>query len=177
MTEKKHQVEVLKAHQTFLDFQYSKSGLIRISMLILMLGIITYALSSEQANQNEIFGWMTLAQGTVVAGLFVLVKYKNQNSLLLLILLSYLGLWIVELVIWGYPNNLLKGYYEGTYRSFSATKHNWGPGASGIIGLAFPYVYLGVKLAVGYAILTAYIQYFKFNRLPQEIKLKLQNLK
>lgn len=149
----------------------------RISMIILMLGLITYALSSEQANQNEPFGWMTLLQGAVVGGLFLLAKYRNQNNLLILILLCYLAIWIVELILWGCPNNLLKGYYEGTYRSFSATQHNWGPGASGIIGLAFPYVYLGIKLAVGYAIVIAYFNYYKFNRLPHDVKLELKNLK
>jgi hypothetical protein len=168
---------LLKANRVKLNFEYSMRSLIRIAAAILVLGGITYGLSSEEVNKNGMYGWMTLAQGVVTLLLFSLVKIKSLMNLLLVAVILYFALWLVELAIWGIPNDLLKIYDRYPLKIPSNSyKLRERAGGARVLGVLFPYLYLGVKLLFGGFIFTSYRNYRRFESLSQDVKDDLLDL-
>lgn len=166
---------LLKANKLKLNFEYSMKSLFRISGLVLVIGFITYGLSREEVNQNEIFGWMTILQGIVMTLLFALVKYKGLLNLLLPAVVTYFAIWLVELLLWGIPNDLLEAYNHVRMSVPPSFKLKTNTGAARFIGYIFPFLYVGMKLLLGWFIFTSFRNYQKFEALTQDLKEDLKD--
>ncbi|NRA12426.1 MAG: hypothetical protein HRT57_10785 [Crocinitomicaceae bacterium] len=162
--------DLLNANKLKLNLEYSMKGLLRISVTILIVGGITYGLSSIEVNQNEVFGWTTLSQGLIVTILFLLVKYKGLMNLLLPAVIIYFSIWLIELLIWGMPNDLLEVYNSQALNVPPRIKLNVDAGIARIIGFIFPFVYLGVKLFLGWFIYLPFRNHLKYEALTQDVK-------
>jgi hypothetical protein len=164
---------LLAANKLKLNFEYSQRGLIRIAISIIGVGIITYGLSREEVNQNEPFGWVTLAQGTVIATFYGLVRYSGFMQCLLIAVIAYFTMWSLEILILGVPNDLLEVY---NHQKIHTPSHKISTNAAGarIIGAAFPYIYLGVKLFLGWFIFDAYRSHKRYDALSEDIKQELK---
>ena len=168
--------ELLKANKLKLNFEYSQKGLIRISILILIIGGITLFLSKEEVNQNAVFGIMTIIQGVTIAILNILVKSKNLYDLLLIAVIAYFTIWIIELFIWGIPNDLIEAYNHHKMNAPSIISLQARTGGARFIGFIFPFLYLGLKLFLGWFVFDVYRNHTKYEALSQEIKDDLKAL-
>lgn len=176
---KRSQVELKKiliANNLKLNFEYSIIGLNRIAIVLLLVGGITLFLSNEEVNQNAVFGIITLIQAIFVTTLFTLVKYKKLYHLLIIAVYLYFILWIIELLIWGFPNDLLEVY--NLHKINVPPNYKLKANATGarLIGFIFPFIYVGVKLFLGWFIFIAYWNYSKYDSLSNETKEELKKL-
>jgi len=166
---------LLRANRVKLNLEYSIKELFKIAIVILIVAVITYLFSNEDVNQNEIFGWTTLIQGVAVLLMFMFVKFKDWKHLLLPTVIIYFSLWLIELLVWGIPNDLLNAYnYTDTPPSNintpSSFKIKVNIGAARMIGFIFPYIYLIIKLFLGLLICISFWNYKKYEALAPDVK-------
>lgn len=167
---------LLDANRLKLNHQYSQKGLLRIAIMILVIGGITLGLSQEEVNQNTIFGWLTIAQGAIVTVLFLLVRFNKMMDLILIALISYTAIMACELIFWGIPNDLLEAYNHTNLNVPPSLKLRTNTVGARLIGYIFPFLYLGLKLFLGWFLFVVYRNYKSYNDLSQDIKDELQNL-
>lgn len=169
---------LLDAYRLKLDHEYSLKDLFPIIFFLLLIGFITFGLSSSQVNQNEKFAWFTIIQGIILSIIYAGVKYYRINVFISFALVFYISTLLVELLFLGIPNNLLAAYTENNI--IAAQKHFrfMSPivGAL-IIGSIFPIVYLCFKLFVGWKIFTVYNKYRRYASLPKKVKDGIKKLK
>ena len=161
---------LLDANKLKLNFEYSIKGLFKISFAVLVIGAVTYGLSKEEVNQNAIFGWMTLSQGIVIAILFVLIKRKRMMNLLLPAVIIYFSFWLIEFLIWGIPNDLLDAYNNIKLNTPPNFRLKSNSGGARMIGFMFPFLYISLKLLLGWFIFVAYRNQYRYDALSQDIK-------
>jgi hypothetical protein len=171
---------LLAANTLKLNVEYSLKNLFKLTLALLILGVTTYGLSSEDLNGNAPFGWMTLLQGVLLAVLYALVRYKGFMNLLLIAAIAYFTIWAIEILVWGLPKGLFQLYFEGN--SYGLPKYRldayekmaalYGP-----VGTTLPYIYVAVKLTLGWFIFNAYRCYQQFDALSEDLKAELKELK
>lgn len=171
---------LLAANKLKLNAEYSQKNLLRLTIALFVLGTITYGLSSEDLNGNAPFGWMTLLQGTVIAVLYALVRWKGLMQLLLVAVIAYFTIWAIEILVWGLANGLFQYYYEGKCYGLPNNRNGNYQKLSflyGTIGTTFPYIYVTAKLTLGWYIFAAYRSFQQFDALSEDLKAELKELK
>lgn len=166
---------LLKANKLKLNFEYALKGLYAISIVVFVVGGVTYGLSSEEVNQNEVFGWFTLIQGFSITLVFVWVKHFGRHSLLLPALIVYLFIWLVELVFYGFPNDLLEAYNHHYVNYPPSFKIRSNTAVARGLGFIFPILYVGMKLSIGWLLFLSYRSYAKYKALSQADKDELNH--
>lgn len=158
-----------------LNAKYAKESIVRVPKLILILGIITWILSSEKLNQNAVFAYSTLIQGAALFVLFYLMKKNNDIKMLTYALGFYFLIFAIELLFFGFPNDFFEAYnhVELNYR----ITHKIGPGVGyGIgrtLGFLAPFVYLSIKILFGLLIFRTYLFVQKYIKVPFDIQNQL----
>ena len=167
---------LLKANRIKLRSDYAIASLIRFTMVVLAAGGIVLFLSKEEVNNNALFGWFTLAQGFILLLLYYFVKHQEKTELLLVGLIVYCSIWLLELLIDGIPNDLLDVYNQpGVNVRTSNINQEVNSGGARAIGFMFPYIYVGTKLLFAWFAANAYFNHKKYNALPENIKLELED--
>lgn len=166
---------LLKANRIKLNYEYSVKALMRLAATVLIVGGVTYGLSNKRVNQNEIFGWMTLAQGVVLVVLYAFVKYKGLMNLLLPAVVIYFAVWIIELLIGGIPNDLLEAYNHTTINVPPSLRLKVNSVMARLLGYIFPFLYIGLKLFLGWFIFVAYRNHQRYDALTEDIKNDLKD--
>lgn len=165
---------LLKAHRLKLRSDYSIQSLVRLSFVVLCVGGVVLFLSNEKVNGNAFFGWTTIIQGLSLLVLYSLVKYRGKSDLLLIGMVSYFLIWSIEILIDGIPNDLLEVYNNVRVRA-PHIRQQTNVGGARFIGFIFPYLYLGVKAMLGWFVTISYLNYKKFDALPNEVKIELED--
>lgn len=147
-------------------------------MILLIASASVLALSNEEVNQNGIHGWVTLLQGVVLFGIYAFVHFKKANQLLLTALIGYSSTLLIELVLFGMPNDLYKAYYEKNVSlpSHAGYRSKIKGGGALMIGYLFPIMYLIVKLFFILIPLNIYLRFKKYDALTEYVKTDLEDL-
>lgn len=145
--------EFLRSNRIRSHYKDSKKYLWTYPFYILVFGTIVFAISSERVNQNTVFAYFTLVQGLILIPFYFMVKKSGKDQFLLFGLLSYVLLWLIEIIFFGFPNELLAAYntilLEGRGLKPKVTFLYREEYADREVTLVFPYVYTGVKLILG----------------------------
>lgn len=163
---------LLSANKLKLKFEYSIKTLIRLALAILILGGLTFFLSSEEMNGNTPFGIATLIQGLLVMVLYVSVKQQKTYDFLLIAMVVYGSIYLIEIIFFGLPNDLYAAVYSGEFRVRGSRV---GSGIGLLFGYLFPFLYTIVKLTLGGMIFIAFWNYRNYDALPNDIKQELQD--
>lgn len=165
--------KLLQANRIKLKSDYSIESLIRLAFLVLGVGGIVLFLSNEEVNGNAFYGWTTLVQGICLLVFYYMVKYRRKMDFLLIALTTYLLIWVIELLVGGIPNDLLEAY-NGVQVRTTHIRQVQKVGGARVIGYLFPYLYIGVKFVLCWFVVTSYFNYRKYDSLPNDIKLELE---
>lgn len=173
--------DVIRVNRIKSNLNDSIEDLWQRALYILLFGIIVFSISSEKVNQNTIFSYFTLAQGIILVPIYlILVRKKRKLKFLFIGFAIYVGIWLIEIIFFGLPNDLLAAYntirVTGSGIGMRPTKVEFlyrekYEGRDVI--LIFPYVYSGIKLIFGYILFNAYRNYNRLNNLPTSLKEKL----
>lgn len=163
--------DVLAANKLKLKYSYSMRTLYRIPLLLLAVGIVVLVVSSEEVNMNNVFGINTCVQALVLGVLFVMAKTGKQNDFLSYGVASVGILFLIELILWGIPNDLFMALneYEVHYTRRSAIVR--------LIGFIFPYVYLATKVGIIALAIQPALNWKKYNSLSTDMKASVDALK
>jgi acyl-CoA hydrolase len=165
---------LLAANRIKLKSDYSIKSLIRLSLLVIAVGVLVLFLSKKDVNNNAFFGWMTLFQGTVLLVLYWFVKYKKKVDFLIIAMMGYFLIWSIELIVGGFPNDLLEVYNRSEVRTHHLRQLKNVAAARGIAYL-FPFMYIGAKFILGYFTVIAYFNHKKYDALSYDIKEELKD--
>ena len=164
----------LRANRIYAKYKFSKSTLSKQPYLILIFGFVVFALSSEKVNQNEVFSYFTLIQGVALIPLYMLVKRTEKYEHMMYALLAYALIWLIEMVFFGFPNELLAAYntvkvgggsmkphIEFLYRKENENRD---------VYPLFPFIYSGVKLFFGVIVFMIFRNYSRWEKLPEDTR-------
>lgn len=165
---------LLKANRLKLRSDYSIQSLIRLSTVVLAVGGIVLFLSKEEVNGNAFFGWTTIAQGVCLLVLSYFIKFKGKTDLLLIAMASYVLIWSCEIILDGIPNDLLEAYNHVDLQA-PHIRHKMNAVGARFIGYIFPYLYLVIKVLLGWFIVISYLNHRKYDALPNDIKIELED--
>ncbi|MFK7785077.1 MAG: hypothetical protein AB8B56_08175 [Crocinitomicaceae bacterium] len=163
---------LLAANKLKLKFEYSVRSLVRLASAVLVVGGVTLLLASEEMNGNIPFAWTTIIQGALLMVLYVSVKYQKTYDFLLIALVGYVAIYGIELIIFGLPSDLYAAVYQDGVRIRGSRV---GSGLSLLFGYLFPFIYTSLKIVFGALVFTSFWNHKKFNELPNDIKLELQD--
>lgn len=166
--------DLLREHRKKTSFLYARNFLPRTGLLIIGLGLATLLLSNARVNQNGIFAWITLGQGIVLFPLFWYIKKYDKNELILPAFLLFAGSWLIEILLFGMPGDLLSAYYEPGVRIVN--KPPRGTAIARLIGFLYPFIYVFLKFIFAALIFFAYQRYTRYDRLDHETKHEIDRL-
>lgn len=161
---------LIESNQVKLDLKYSILGLYRMAGALFIIGGITSFLSKEEVNQNSIFGYITIIQAVSLACIFFVVRQKNRADLLLVSVIVYFSIFLIELIGFGIPNDLFEAYNNHKMKLPPGMKFKANAGMARLIGFIFPFVYILLKLLLGWFILSAHLNYRKYSKLTMDVK-------
>jgi hypothetical protein len=163
---------LLAANKVKLKFEYSVRSLIRLAAGVIILGGATLFFANSELNGNSPFGWFTLFQGLFLMALYVVVKYQEKYDFLLIALIGYGATFGIELLLFGTPNDLYAAIYEGRYEVRGSRVNS---GLALLFGHLFPLIYLFMKALFGALAFTSFWNHKKYDELPNDIKLELED--
>lgn len=174
---KKVPIEIIRLNRVKLNFEYSIKNLLRIPIILGFVGAIVLFLSKSEVNNNAVYGVFTLIQATFLFVLGWIVISQKRNDYLLYFFSGFVLLFMLELTIFGMPNDLLAAYQGRTVRNASGYyKREATVGGARFIGFIFPMLYVCVKLMVGYLVFKSYYNWRKYNGLSEDVKQALDEL-
>lgn len=156
--QKTEDLELMKARHVFTDFsdQNKKS---------LQLGLLTMGLAMVALLFGVQFAVMTFLQGLLIVLIYLLVTKKKAYHLVRGIILAFLGLIVVEMIFFGFPEPILGGGEDVLSDNRS--------GLLKIFNQITPFIYLGYKIAVVMLLIYNLILKMKFDKLPDTIRYKV----
>ncbi|MGB0915847.1 MAG: hypothetical protein ACPGVI_07225, partial [Crocinitomicaceae bacterium] len=107
-------IEVIRLNRYRLNYLYTIKNLLRIPLILAVIGGIVIFLSNSKVNGNAIYGISTVVQACFLIVVGYYLKLKNQHQLLLYFFVGYSGLFLIELLVFGLPNDLVAGYKNVT---------------------------------------------------------------
>jgi hypothetical protein len=174
---KKVPVEIIRLNRLKLNFEYSIKNLLKIPFVLGIVGVIVLLLSKPEVNNNAVYGIFTLIQAAFLFVLGWVIIAQKRNEYLLFFFSGFVILFMLELAIFGIPNDLLAAYQGRTVRNASGYyKRETAVGGARFIGFIFPMLYLCVKLMIGYLVFRSYYNWSKYDGLSEDIKQALDEL-
>lgn len=132
---------LLKRRLSF-DIQMATTMLKRLAGMTLFVGLIMYAIASEEINQNTVYSYISLLSGIpLLVCWLVLTKGYSPRINFYVVLAAFIlftGIHLIEFLTLGKPNFYLKDYkYATNYIRFSSRT-----GVAGLVALIIPYLYI-----------------------------------
>ena len=170
-------IETIRLNRYRLNYLYSIKNLLRIPLILAVIGAIVLFLSNSKVNGNAIYGISTIVQACFLVTIGYYLKLKNKHQLLLYFFVGFSGLFLIELLLFGLPNDLVAGYKNVNIRTHDRINKITAVGGARFIGMIFPYLYLFIKLGVVYLVFRSYYNWYEYDRLPESTKNALEELK
>jgi hypothetical protein len=167
-----------RANRIKAKYRFSKDTMSKQPYLILIFGLAVFVLSSEKVNQNTVFSYFTFLQGITLIPFYMLQKRTGQIEHLLNAFIGYMLIWIAEMVLFGFPNELLAAYNTVKITGGQMIRPrveflNRPENDHRSVYPIFPYVYSMIKLSFGVLSFTTFRNYYRWVKLPDSMKEKV----
>lgn len=150
--QKKRDLELMKARHIVSDFKGQNQHSLKLGIVTLGVALISLLFGLPYAA-------MTALQGLIVIMIFAVIIKKRAYHLINGILLSFAGLVVAELLLFGMPDTLLDDLF-----STERTK------VYIILDQVTPFIYLAYKLAIIMLLIYNLILKRKYDKLPPDIR-------
>ena len=164
-----------RANRIKASYLFTKGTFGQNRYLIFIFSLVVFVISDEKVNQNTIFSYFTLAQGIALIPFYILVKRTDHYQHLRNAFIAYMLIWLVEIVLFGFPNELLAAYNTVQIGGGNTMKPSIKllyreKNADRDVYEIFPFIYSGVKLFFGGVLFFNFRAYYRWAKLPQSMK-------